>query len=245
MTGKYLSVAVLAGLISFPFLPASAHDVFLVPAQDGYFVVSGHGDKWSSFKPENVEQVTGYDAAGKAFNIVPHKRDLTFNELPGMKLDNPGVFLDVSGAGMVTVLFKDGYWAETSDGWAALPKKHFKEGYDSVAYYASYNKTLIKWEAAYSKPTGADVYELVPLASPWSKTETLPVQVFHRGKPVPGAAVEVDGDPTEYRTDGQGKVVLPLRQEGVHLIYAKHEEVLQDDPHADARITYAYLAFAR
>ncbi len=238
-----VAATVFSGYLSlFPF-DVFAHDVRLTPMGDGYVVFFGHKNLWSPYKPDKVGQVTGYDAGGKAFEIVPEPREIMLTDLPGITIEEKGAFVRIGGAGMMTLLLKEGYWTETSDGWATLPKNHFKE-YKESSYYDMYNKTLFRWAGAYAKPVGLS-YEVVPLADPWSAIEHLPVQVFYRGQPLAGATVEIDGDANEYTTDAQGKAVLPLKARGVHYIFSLHGEELDDDPRTDINYISSNLIFTR
>lgn len=222
---------------------AIAHDVSLEPAGDAYVVLYGHGKEWIHYKPEQVEQVTGYDAAGKATAIAVEHRPVLIAGLDEVRLEHEGAFIKTGDAGMVTLLFQDGYWTETSDGWSSLPKNHFRE-YMKSNHYLMYNKTLLRWEAAYGKAVGLAV-EIVPLANPWSGIDSLPIQVVHQGKPAAGVKVEIDGDPQEYVTDAQGKTSVPLRKGGVHYLSTNREQKLDGDPKADSRYTYSNLIFTR
>lgn len=231
-----------AALALAPFV-AFAHDVSLEPAGDRYVVLYGHGKEWIDYKPEQVEQVTGYDAAGKATPITVESREVLVAGLDGVRLEHEGAFIDVGKAGMVTLLFRDGHWTETADGWASLPKNHFREPLKSN-HYLMHNKTLFRWADAYGKLAGLEL-EIVPLANPWSGGDSLPVQVIYKGKPAAGVKVEIDGDPEEYTTDAQGRVSIPLRKGGVHHLSTNREEKLANDPKADSSYIYSNLIFTR
>lgn len=222
---------------------ASAHDVSLEPAGDAHVVLYGHGKEWIHYKPEQVEKVTAYDAAGKAAAIAAESRPVMISGLDGVRLEHEGAFVKSGNAGMITFLFEDGNWTETSDGWVKLPKNHFRE-YEKSKHYQMYNKTLLRWQAPYGKPVGLAV-EIVPLANPWSAIDRLPIQVLHEGKPAAGVKVEIDGDPEEYVTDAQGKASIPMRKDGVHHLSTNRERKLDNDPKADSKHIYSNLIFTR
>lgn len=233
-------VAMLPALVAHT---AFAHDVTLEPAGDAYVVLYGHGKEWIDYKPEQVVQVTGYDAAGKPAAIAAEHRPVMVGGLDGVRLEQEGVFVKAGNAGMITFLFEDGHWTETSDGWVKLSKNHFRE-YEKSNHYRMFNKTLFHWQAAYGKPVGLPV-EIVPLADPWSAIDRLPVQILHEGKPAAGVKVEIDGDADEYVTDAQGKASIPMRKGGVHHLSTHREQKLDNDPKADKDNVYSNLIFTR
>lgn len=220
-----------------------AHDIKLLPDGDGYVVAYGHGDKWDAYKTTKVKSASGYDGSGKSFPIAVEKRELPFAGLPGKLSDDAGR-IKTANAGMVTVLFDDGYWTHTDDGWANQSKKYFKT-YKESGHYWYYTKTLFKWSAAYAKPAGLDL-ELVPLADPWDKNLTsLPIQLLHKGKPMANAEVELEGHTDLFTTDAQGKTSIPLHASGLHYIGASYKEKLANDPDRDEFEVTTNLRFTR
>ena len=71
----------------------------------------------------------------------------------------------------------------------------------------------------------ADPHHLAKGSEPSSRPRSLPLELLYRGKPLPGILVtalhrEDPLHPFEARTDGEGRVDLPLARAGVWLIKA-------------------------
>lgn len=232
-----------ACLLALAF-PALAHDIKLVADGDGYILAYGHGDKWEGYKTAQVKSAIGYDTDGKPSAITVEKRELQFAGVPGGMLSDDAARIKPADAGMVTVLFDDGYWTKTSDGWANQSKKHFKQHEESSQYWM-YTKTLFKWSASYAKPVGLDL-EIVPLANPWDKDlKSLPIQLLYQGKPLANTDVEIEGNTDLFTTDAQGKTNIPLHASGINYIGTSHKQVLTNDPDRDEFEITTNLRFTR
>ncbi len=236
-------------LIAFFSMGAMAHDYWLMPMEDGktHVLVYGHADRWDRYNPEWVKSATGYDLDGKAFPIQIARQALTFSEVRGGKSANDFVTVSSEGAGIIVILFDEGYWTQipgTPEEWYELSRVHVKT-YGKSNYYRTASKTLFVWGATYDKPVGADL-EIVPLSDPWkSGLKELPIQVFYRGKPLVQGKVEIDGNPKEFITDAQGKTKIPLTERGRQHIVIRHTVPVQGDPNAEGESVLANLVFTR
>jgi nickel transport protein len=170
-----------------------------------------------------------------------------------VKLDPEGrlafVNLDHKPA-IVTATMNNGVWSRDAAG-----KWHGK-GKDEVANatlsgrYLKYATHLVTLPAAGTKPVPGLALQIVPVGTsfPRNKNEPLTVRVLFEGKPLPGAKVwqdmVTDPDATPLVADQEGKVNLPVRNQGLNVVKTEHESASIDPGKTNMTHHIATLSFA-
>lgn len=91
---------------------------------------------------------------------------------------------------MLAVFFDNGFWVKTPEGWKNVSKKEYGKPVEDSSRPLKFSKMVSSWSDFALKPVGLE-FEVVPLGKP-SREGSLEVQVLYGGKPVEGAAVEVN-----------------------------------------------------
>lgn len=115
--------------------------------------------------------------------------------------------------------------------------------------YLKYASHLVTLPDGPPKPAQNLTLQIVPTSEkfPRHKGEVLTVQVLFNGKPVPGAKVwqdiVTDPDGTPLVADKDGRVTLPVRNQGLNVLAAEHESAPMDTGKADMTHHFATLSF--
>lgn len=158
------------------------------------------------------------------------------------------------GTYLVLAAYEPGFLTKTTQGYKHQDKKGLKE----VLFCFRYDlraKALVTVEggAGYDQRAG-DVLEITPLVdvSRLKTGDTLPVKVWFRGKPLPGAEIEAtyagfSQQPNQFafhgRTDAQGVAKVKLLGPGVQLIAVTHKEPYPDKNTCDQQLYRYTLTF--
>lgn len=231
---RFLSNTLLAAALAAAGTAALAHDVWVQPRGDGYVVLYGHGDKHDAYDHLKLKTLTALDAQGQA---LPVRRQ------PVAGKDAPATVL-VEGQPVLTLMvFDDGFWTKTEDGWKNLAKDAVKNPLQS-AYEMTLAKTVLAWGPQALRVHGLPL-EIVPLnAQAPAKGETLQVRVLWEGKPLAGAKIALPGPdkPAPAETDAQGRASIPVVG-GQQIVSVGHKIVPKDEPRTDAIAYGANLVF--
>lgn len=204
------------------FSNAFAHDAW-VEKRDGEFVVLyGHGEMHDPYDPARVKEVKGFDIKGNAVPVeIIKKKD-------GASLSPKGE------VAMITLVFDNGYWVKTTDGWKNISKREAKEYIESI-HSIKYGKTYLAWSDAFAKPVGMRL-EIIPLTDPLSAKvgyKNFQIKVLYEGKPLEGAKIGTGGHTIDKTTDKDGIATIGIFRKGINVISARHRVPLKDNPDAD------------
>lgn len=217
----WLALALAASAIT-----ALAHDVWVEPKGDGFVVLYGHGDKHDSYDRMKLKTLTALDAQGQA---LPVRR------VPASDKDAP-VAVQVEGKPAMTLMvFDDGFWTKTEDGWKNLPKNGVTGPALQSAYEMTLGKTVLVWGPQVTRAHGLPL-EIVPLSAKAPvKGAQIQVQVLWEGKPLAGAKIALPGPDKQApaQTDAQGKASIPVVG-GQQIISVAHKLTPKDEPRTDA-----------
>ncbi|MDR7297219.1 hypothetical protein J2X16_002566 [Pelomonas aquatica] len=167
-----------------------------------------------------------------------------------LEIEGRMAFINLGHRPAVLVATMDnGLWSRDATG-----KWHGK-GKDEVAgavvsgHYMKYATHLVKPPEAALAPAPGLALQIVPvgLKFPQYLGEPLTVQVFYDGKPLPHAAVwrdvVTDPDGVPLKADAQGRVTLPVRNQGLNVIRVEHESASVDPGKTDRTHHFATLSF--
>ncbi len=228
----------LIALVFTCIQPAFSHVVWLQPKDGSLMVMFGHAEKCDPYKPKFVTDVKGFDCKGAAVAV----ETVRGKDKVSLSLKNkPAV---------ITALWDSGYGLITTEGWKKMGKREAKGKYNIIEAIKNlrYIKALLAPCDTFAKPVG-EAFEIVPQKDPFSVKpgEGLPVQVLLNGKPVEGADMTTyDTDPyskNNPKTDKEGKIVIPIKRNGFHMIHAQFKTPLKDDPDADILRYSSALSF--
>ena len=179
----------------------SAHDVWLVKKGGRLELLYGH-EIAEVYNPVKVREYKGYDKTGKEIPLELAKTEESF----GIE-ENPK-------AAMIIVNFDNGYWiAESSAVWKNVSLEVAKE-HSPYHHPLKYHKSLYDWSEVFAKPVGIKM-EVLPLGNPFSLKpgDSIQVQVFFDGKPLPNAKVEYEAHSDKapsVQSDAEGKAKVPV-----------------------------------
>ncbi len=214
---------------------ALAHDVWVIP-DDGNRVqlVFGHPGELEAYDPGQVVSTIAIDRRGQRQELATEVRDGRLRITPGADTVVIGVHYD------------HGIWTEDADENLVNKPKGEVPGYVSSVHEKMHSKSLLGWSAAAGRPIGS-LLEIVPLANPFTLNpgDELPVQVLYDGAPLAGAELEILGVFDLFFTDREGKVSLPLPDEGFQYVLGYHRVKLGDGAGADELKLSANLTFTR
>nr|WP_186329683.1 DUF4198 domain-containing protein [Variovorax boronicumulans] len=202
---------------------AMAHDVWVEPKGDGYVVLYGHGEKLDDYDVLKLKTLTALDVNGRALPVR------------GVVGDGPSpVVVQVDGKPALTLMvFDDGFWTKTSDGWKNLPKNGVTGPLES-AFEMTLAKTVLSWEPLVTRAYGLPL-EIVPVSAQAPvKGSTLQVKVLWDGKPLVGAKIALPGPdkPAPAQTDAQGIASIPVVG-GRQIISVVHKVTPKNEPRTD------------
>lgn len=220
-------------ILSIPQWSASAHDVWLVPAErDAMKLVFGHPGDLEAYDPAHVIETTTIGNQGARTQAVSRV------------VDRHLVITRKADTVLIIVDYDHGIWTEDAREVAVNKPKHDVPGYTSSVHEKMFAKALLGWGEAASKPTGSRL-EILPLANPFAMKagEELPVQLMFEGAPLAGAELEMLGVSDLFITNREGKVSLPIPDQGFQYILAYHRIKLKDHADTDAEKLSANLTF--
>jgi uncharacterized GH25 family protein len=230
----YLKRSTAVILFSLSAAPVLAHDAWLVKNGDGnsYELVYGHPGELESYEPAKVEGVIALDKSGSAQNVASAVRDGKVEFKTG------------KDTALIAIDFDNGFWTEGQDKKHANKPKWEMADPRSSSHSKKYNKNILAWNSAFSKPLGAEL-EIVPLANPLQLKpgEKLAVQVLYHSSPLAGAEVQIMGDKELYVTDAKGIASVPLQKTDYQYIAVSHKEDTKSNPNADVLSLSANLVF--
>lgn len=196
---------------------ADAHDVWITTKQDREGTLSaqvqrGHpGDR----KTPDADKLLELNVLDRDQQTISLLLGITTTSLDGMPvlLTQPISQSSEGGIVLLSARYDNGYWVKTSSGYRNTSKRQVAGAEDSL-YSMKFAKAVVHIGSGAS-----DLYrlvvghrlELVPLNNPFllKPGETLSIQVYFDGKPLPGSEIECgDGltpmkeqDIPRYRTD--------------------------------------------
>jgi uncharacterized GH25 family protein len=164
---------------------------------------------------------------------------------------------DAAQSHLPALRFNDYLRAEGLTPAVALRTREGRMAQDGAESYRRCAKLVLQAGASdgRSDATVTRVYglalEIVPERSPYAipRAATLPVRVFYRGRPLPGALVKMtdlaaDAAPFEMRlTDGAGRAVFPLPSTGAWLLNVVWTEPQPRSAETDFETSFSSLGF--
>jgi nickel transport protein len=226
---RFMRPTLSALLLAAAGSAALAHDVWVQPQAQaqgqGLVVLYGHADKQDAYDHLKLKTLTALDAQGQA---LPVRR------LPAAGKDAP-LAVQVEGRPVLALMvFDDGFWTKTEDGWKNLARNAVSGTALQSAYEMTLAKTVLAWSPQATRVHGLPL-EIVPLqAEAPAKGALLPVQVLWEGKPLAGAKIALPGPgkPAPAQTDAQGKAGIPVVG-GLQVISVTHKLVPRNEPRTD------------
>ncbi len=228
-------------ILAFLFLAAEQvfpHDAWIEPKADHLVIVYGHIGKLEGYDPAKVKQVRALDCkgAGVPLQTTKNKDSVTMSSKRA-----PAV---------ATMLFDNGCWVSTTDGWKNLTKREAAGKFQVAEAMKSrkYAKTLLAPCGSFSKAVGLR-FEIVPQKDPLGLKpgEALPVKVLLDGKAFEGAEVRGTGVGHDAKnvpkTDKDGIASVVIEKNGLQVINAAYKIPLKNDPDADVLSLSTNLVF--
>jgi uncharacterized GH25 family protein len=219
------------GLLFSLVLEVSAHDFWVERKGKELWLVYGHGDHREAVDPAKVKILKAFGPTGGEIGIRWERRG---KELLLQPVEPPSwIFVEVD----------NGYWSKTIYGWKNLPKRKASRVVEANRAF-SYSKALMAWGDGLRNPLGSAQLDIVLTRNPYELKagDSLPIQVFYQGKPVPGVEIEGRDHQVVATTDNDGIAKVRVRQ-GWQLISASHKAPIKDDPDADSLSLTATLTF--
>ncbi|MDZ7855872.1 DUF4198 domain-containing protein [Sphaerotilus sp.] len=218
---------------------AQAHGIWFAQRADRLAMVYGDGaeDLDVVKRLPKISSVGGTDAAGKPVSV---------------KLETEGrmAFVDLTHKPTVlTATLNNGLWSRDAAGkWHGKGKDEVP-GATISGRYLKYATHLVALPAGGVAPAPGLALQIVPVGTkfPRNKNEPLSVQVLFDGKPLPRAKVwqdvvtDPDGEPLV--ADADGRVTLPVRNQGLNVVRAEHESASVDPGKTDRTHHFATLSF--
>jgi len=235
-----LAAALAAATALMQAAPALAHGIWFAQRADKLALVYGDGaeDLDVVKRLPKITAVGGLSAQGTALPV---------------KLEPEGrlAFVDLQAKpAVLTATMNNGLWSRDPKGqWHGKGKDEVPDATISGRYF-KYNTHLVTLPTGALRPVPGLALQVVPVGAvfPQHIGEPLTVQVLFEGKPLPGAKVwrdvvtDPDGQP--LLADAQGKVTLPVRNQGLNVIKAEHESASIDPGKTLNTHHFATLSFA-
>lgn len=234
-TRRLLVATLAASLCSL----AQAHGIWFAQRAGSLALVYGEGaqDLDAVKRLPKITAIGGLDAAGKSV-AAP------------LVAEGRMAFVDMAHKpAVVTAAMDNGLWSRDPAGkWHGKGKDEVPDATVSGRYmkYATHLAVL---------PTGAVTpapglaLQIIPVgaAFPRNKDEPLTVQVLFEGKPLPHAKVWPDmvndPDAEPLACDANGRLTLPVRNQGLNVVKAEHESAPADARKAAMTHHLATLSF--
>jgi nickel transport protein len=220
----HLATALAAAAALMQAVPAQAHGIWFAQRSDKLSLVYGDGAEDLDIvkRLPKISSVGAFSAQGAALPV---------------KLEPEGrlavVNLEAKPA-VLSATMDNGLWSRDAKGqWHGKGMDEVPDATIS-GRYLKYNSHLITLPAGAMRPLPGLALQLVPVgaAFPHHIGEALTVQVLFEGKPLPGAKVwrdiVTDPDAQPLVADAQGKVTLPVRNQGLNVVKAEHESASVD-----------------
>ena len=216
---------------------AFAHGAWIAPRTGELAVIYGHGAEDDAYKPEKVKSVTGITAAGEKRDVKVIARE------KNVVLDVPADVVAIS------TFFDNGFWTKGPDGkWQNVSKKDVPGATES-GHYVKYSTHVHAKLGGALKPFGTPL-EIVSLEDPISLKpgDDLELQILLDGKPLAGVTLIPDyinhsHDETTTKTDADGKISIPVANDGLNVIGISHDFKTPSNADADEMGYFATLSF--
>lgn len=230
-------VAVAALLL--PALPGQAHGIWFAQRADRLTLIYGDGaeDLDVVKRLPKISSVAGVGADGQPVAVA-------------LKPVGPLPFVDLTNKPVVvTATMNNGLWSKTPDGQWHGKGKDEVPGAIVSGRYLKYATHLVTLPAGASRPAPGVALQLVPVGAqfPHHKGEPLTVQVLFEGQPLPGAKVwqdmVTDPDAQPFVADREGRVTLPVRNQGLNVVKTEHESAAVDAAKAHMTHHVSTLSF--
>jgi nickel transport protein len=235
---RICSITFIAAL-ALHALSAQAHGIWFAQRADRLALVYGDGaedlDLVKRLPKINSVGGVGGDGQAVAVTLEPEGR------VPFVSMANKPL--------IVTATMNNGLWSKSPDGtWHGKGKDEVTNARTS-GLYLKYASHLVALPGGPVAPVQNMALQIVPISAkfPRHKDEVLTVRVLFEGKPLPGAKVwqdivtDPDGNPLV--ADKEGRVTLPVRNQGLNVLAAEHESAPMDSGKADMTHHFATLSF--
>jgi nickel transport protein len=230
---------VAAATLALQALPAQAHGIWFAQRADRLALVYGDGaeDLDAVKRLPKISAVGGLGADGRpvAVTLEPEGR------MPFVNL--------AAKPAIVTATMNNGLWSKAADGQWHGKGKDEVPGATISGRFMKYATHLVALPAGGTPPVAGMALQIVAAgaAFPRHKGDPLTVQVLFDGKPLAGAKVwqdvVTDPDAAPLVADRDGRVTLPVRNQGLNVVKAEHESAPVDAGKASMTHHFATLSF--
>jgi nickel transport protein len=230
---------VAAATLALHALPAQAHGIWFAQRADRLALVYGDGaeDLDAVKRLPKISAVGGLGANGRpvAVTLEPEGR------MPFVNL--------AAKPAIVTATMNNGLWSKAADGQWHGKGKDEVPGATISGRFMKYATHLVALPAGATPPVPGMALQIVAdgAAFPRHKGDPLTVQVLFDGKPLAGAKVwqdvVTDPDAAPLVADRDGRVTLPVRNQGLNVVKAEHESAPVDAGKASMTHHFATLSF--
>jgi nickel transport protein len=259
---------VAAATLALQALPAQAHGIWFAQRADRLALVYGDGaeDLDAVKRLPKISAVGGLGADGRpvAVTLEPEGRmpfvNLAAKPAIVTATMNNGLWSKAAdgqwhGKGkaakpaIVTATMNNGLWSKAADGQWHGKGKDEVPGATISGRFMKYATHLVALPAGGTPPVAGMALQIVAAgaAFPRHKGEPLTVQVLFDGKPLAGAKVwqdvVTDPDAAPLVADRDGRVTLPVRNQGLNVVKAEHESAPVDAGKASMTHHFATLSF--
>lgn len=219
---------------------AQAHGIWFAQRADKLALVYGDGaeDLDAVKRLPKITSIGGFSAEGAPLpaKLEPEGRLALVN-------------LDAKPA-VLAATMNNGIWTRDTQGkWHGKGRDEVPGASISGRYF-KYNTHLVTLPAGATRPVPGLALQLVAVGPrfPQHIGDALTVQVLFEGKPLPGAKVwrdvVTDPDAEPLVADAQGRVTLPVRNQGLNVVKAEHESASVDPGKTNMSHHFATLSFA-
>lgn len=237
---RIVPIVVAAATLALHALPAQAHGIWFAQRADRLALVYGDGaeDLDVVKRLPKISSVGGVGADGLPVAVTLEPE----GKLPFVNLANKPA--------IITATMNNGLWSKTPDGQWHGKGKDEVPGATISGRYLKYATHLVSLPAGASRPVPGLALQIVPVGAkfPRQKGEPLSVQVLFDGKPLPGAKVSqdlvTDPDAAPLVADRDGRVTLPVRNQGLNVVKVEHESAPSDAGKTNMTHHFATLSFA-
>jgi nickel transport protein len=233
---RLLVATIAASLCSL----AQAHGIWFAQRAGSLALVYGDGaeDLDVVKRMPKITSLGGLDASGK-----PVEAQLV--------VEGRMAFVNLAQKPVVlTASMNNGLWSRDAAGqWHSKGKDEVPNAMIS-GRFLKYATHLVVLPAGALAPAPGLALQIVPVGAtfPKNKNEPLTVQVLFEGKPLPRAKVwqdvVTDPDAEALVSDANGRVTLPVRNQGLNVVKAEHESAPIDAGKASITHHFATLSFS-
>lgn len=225
-----------AAILALLATTAHAHAVWIAERLESPTVVYGHGASDEAYDPKKVTRALAIAADGSAA------------EAKIMRGQSNVTLAWPEGTAALVLEFDNGYWTKRADGsWVNEPRSKVPDATEA-GRYVKHHVAIVRGDVALPALPPQPV-QIVPLENPLAKKagDLLPVQVLVDGAPLAGAELIVDyvnqDTLKSAPTDAEGRVAVPIRNQGLNVIALNHSVATPGDPDGDKIGHTATLAF--